>query len=152
MHFPVLWRKTLLAILLATLFFQAGLLYFDQTGYKTRALSFKGQEGQKIWLENNCQSCHQIYGFGGFLGPDLTNAMAYLTDQRLHDVLTNGSQQMPSYQMQTKEIDSLKAFFSELNKTGVSQPTLDDKSPIEIFNNRNKHIKNETGMTISAAK
>jgi nitric oxide reductase subunit C len=152
MHFPVFWRKILLACLLATLFIQAGLIYIDPTGRKIKALSPAAQEGHRIWLDNNCQSCHQIYGFGGFLGPDLTNAITYLSDQRLHDVLTSGSQQMPSYHMRSKDIASLKAFLTELDKTGLSQPTLEEESPIEIFNKINEQIKREKGITVSAAK
>ena len=29
--------------------------------------------GKLIWQKYNCQSCHQIYSLGGYLGPDLTN-------------------------------------------------------------------------------
>lgn len=29
--------------------------------------------GLRTWQEQNCQSCHQLYGLGGYMGPDLTN-------------------------------------------------------------------------------
>ncbi len=52
---------------------QTFLIYSDSTGYKKNPLSINAIKGKQIWLQNNCQTCHQIYGFGGFLGPDLTN-------------------------------------------------------------------------------
>ena len=36
-------------------------------------LSPKALNGQRLWQKNNCWSCHQVYGLGGYLGPDLTN-------------------------------------------------------------------------------
>ncbi|MCH7870146.1 MAG: c-type cytochrome, partial [Planctomycetes bacterium] len=39
------------------------------------------KSGLAIWRENNCQACHQIYGYGGFLGPDLTNLMDRRPDE-----------------------------------------------------------------------
>ncbi|MCZ6597955.1 MAG: hypothetical protein O7B99_09975, partial [Planctomycetota bacterium] len=36
--------------------------------------------GLAVWRENNCQACHQVYGFGGFHGPDLTNRVSEDTD------------------------------------------------------------------------
>lgn len=37
--------------------------------------SFTKQErlGKELWQQKNCSSCHQLYGLGGYLGPDLTN-------------------------------------------------------------------------------
>jgi nitric oxide reductase subunit C len=30
-------------------------------------------DGQKLFAENNCQSCHKMQGSGGTTGPDLTH-------------------------------------------------------------------------------
>ena len=31
------------------------------------------KRGQQIYQQSNCMACHQFYGLGGYMGPDLTN-------------------------------------------------------------------------------
>ena len=38
--------------------------------------------GRIVWQKNNCQSCHQLYGLGGYLGPDLTNEMSIIFNMK----------------------------------------------------------------------
>lgn len=129
-------RKFLLCGLLCAFLIQSSLVYWDDTGLKTPPLSTSAKKGQDIWLSHNCQSCHQIYGFGGFLGPDLTNAIKRLTDSRIEFILQYGSAQMPAYHFNISEREALLSFFKELDKTGKSWPSIDkDKNtdPIEHF-------------------
>ena len=39
--------------------------------------------GKLVWQKHNCQSCHQLYGLGGYLGPDLTNVISQVKDPNL---------------------------------------------------------------------
>ena len=48
-------------------------IYTSKSNYGSIHLSKKAIEGENIWLQKNCNSCHQLYGLGGYLGPDLTN-------------------------------------------------------------------------------
>lgn len=32
------------------------------------------QKGKTLFQQHNCISCHQLYGLGGYLGPELTTA------------------------------------------------------------------------------
>ena len=34
----------------------------------------KTNRGKALFQQNNCIACHQLYGLGGYLGPELTNA------------------------------------------------------------------------------
>jgi len=43
---------------------------FSQTNVRINA---PAQEGKLVWQQYGCNSCHQVYGLGGYLGPDLTN-------------------------------------------------------------------------------
>jgi len=109
------------ALLVAAFVIQTWLVYSDPAGRQTPPLSELADRGQQIWLDHNCQSCHQIYGFGGFLGPDLTNAISSLTDARLRTILTEGAGRMPAFELNDGERDALKQFLVELDRTGVSQ-------------------------------
>ena len=97
------------------------MVYSDATGLKTGPLSLSAGHGRKIWLKNNCQSCHQIHGFGGFLGPDLTNTAYEYDAEDLRAILETGPGKMPSIRISNQEAKSLRSYFKELNKTGRSQ-------------------------------
>ena len=119
--FPIKYRKILLLSLVLAFLIQTYLVYSDATGLKTGKLSVSASHGRKIWLKNNCQSCHQIYGFGGFLGPDLTNTAFEYDAEDLRTILQIGPGKMPSIKISKLEAKSLRAYFKELNKTGRSQ-------------------------------
>lgn len=114
-------RKLLMGSLLSAFVLQTGLVYSDDTAYRNEPLSELALAGRATWHEHNCQACHQIYGFGGFLGPDLTNAMARLPRARLDSILTVGSGQMPAFDFDAETIDGLEAYLRALDATGRGQ-------------------------------
>ncbi|MDH5642351.1 MAG: c-type cytochrome [Nitrospira sp.] len=116
------WRKWLLGGLVACFAIQTILVYSDDTGERTPPLSEYALKGRAVWLKHNCQTCHQLYGFGGFLGPDLTNAAPRLDRGRVFDLLKNGYGQMPAFQLEDDEIENVLIFLHEINETGYSQP------------------------------
>ena len=122
-------RRNLMGLLVVCFLVQTGMVYFDDAGRQTPPLSPKAQEGWECWHDNNCQSCHQLFGFGGFLGPDLTNAASTISDERYHSILTEGSMQMPAFHLSTDEIEGLKAFLTEISETGVGQLKLVSTPP-----------------------
>jgi len=107
--------------LVACFAIQTGLVYGDETAYQNAPLTSLALEGRQLWMDNNCQSCHQIYGFGGFLGPDLTNAASRLTGDRLQQVLTKGSLQMPAFGFSDREIAAIQSYLLALDLTGIGQ-------------------------------
>lgn len=117
----VRYRKLLTVSLLAAFATQGFLVYTDETAAKARPLSPAALEGRAIWQGKNCAACHQLYGFGGFLGGDLTNAARHLTRERLDRILTTGSLQMPAFHLSPAEIDAVQAFLSDVDRTGVGQ-------------------------------
>ena len=113
-------RQLLIVCLVAAFCFQTWLVYADATG-RTQPLSAEAARGRSIWLANNCQSCHQIYGFGGFLGPDLTNAAGHLTQARIDAILTEGAGSMPAFQLADDERAAIARFLTEVDETGIGQ-------------------------------
>ena len=112
-------RKALLTFLVAAFIGQSALVYLDDTADQTPPLRGEAMQGRRLWHAKNCQACHQIYGFGGFLGPDLTNAAGRLTAERLRDVLTVGNAQMPAFHMTDAEIAAIDAYLRAIDRTGV---------------------------------
>ena len=109
---PPSTRRTLLAGLVLCFGVQTWLVYSDEPS----GVRLEGEElaGAHAWQRHNCQSCHQLYGFGGFLGPDLTNAADRLGPdglrQRLEQVVTEGAGQMPAFDTSPDERAALVAF------------------------------------------
>ena len=69
---------------LCVLFSVYTVVVYDVTGGRSaEAPTPEARAGMRLWQENNCQSCHQFYGLGGYMGPDLTNVAARRDEQRL---------------------------------------------------------------------
>ena len=80
------------------------------------------KNGKIIFQEKNCIACHQIYGLGGYMGPDITNVISAKgkgTDYA-RAFLQVGSAKMPNYHFSEKEIDELVAYLTYVDKTGIS--------------------------------
>jgi nitric oxide reductase subunit C len=86
---------------------------------KTAKLSPAGVEGKKSWNKNNCMVCHQFFGMGGYLGPDLTNVVERIGPETTAWVLRNGRGSMPDMNLSEVEINDLVSFLSEMNTTGT---------------------------------
>ena len=87
------------------------------------ALTDLERKGLDLWRTNNCQVCHQFYGMGGFLGPDLTNRVTDETpDSEISWILVSGSRQMPAFGFQPAEQEALLAFLRAMSRTGQSLP------------------------------
>ncbi len=77
-------------------------------------------EGQLVLQKYNCHTCHQIYGLGGYLGPDLTNVYSRRNQNEdyLKAIIQSGVRQMPGFKITAKEMKSLIAFLKNLDATG----------------------------------
>lgn len=84
----------------------------------------KAAEGRLVWQKYNCQSCHQLYGLGGYLGPDLTNEYSKFSGN--HEVLKaffkGGFKQMPTFSLTKNEEDLLIEFLKETDASGNGDP------------------------------
>jgi nitric oxide reductase subunit C len=117
-------RETILWVLIAIYGAVSVVAYTD---YPTKDTSPRLTElewrGLDLWREHNCQACHQIYGFGGFLGPDLTNMVGEETpDAAYWGVLTSGLNRMPALHLDGDDQTALMAYLRAVNRTGQSQP------------------------------
>lgn len=77
-------------------------------------------QGQTLWQNNNCWSCHQIYGLGGYLGPDLTNIYSAPNkgENYIKAFLNSGVKTMPKFNFSETEKDAIVAFLQQIDSTG----------------------------------
>lgn len=80
--------------------------------------------GRQVWQKYNCQACHQLYGLGGYLGPDLTNVYSrlYESPEALKIFFKGGLKQMPVFNMSPEEEDLLVEFLKATDKSGSADP------------------------------
>lgn len=118
------WREALLFSLIALYVLLSVVVYTDSSHRERPVrLSETEKQGLTLWRKHNCHTCHQLYGFGGFLGPDLTNLVTDETEASVYeDILTLGKKQMPAFGFTQAEQKSILAFLKALNRTGQSQP------------------------------
>lgn len=86
-------------------------------------ISDAARRGQHIYQEHNCVACHQFYGLGGYMGPDLTNVISTRGEAYSRAFITAGTARMPDFGLHTEEVDALIAFLTFVDQTGTYPPT-----------------------------
>ena len=83
-------------------------------------LSNSAAHGQKLWQENNCFSCHQLYGLGGYLGPDLTNVYSApgKGPNYVKSMLNSGIKSMPKFHFSETEKNAIADYLKEIDQSG----------------------------------
>ncbi len=83
-------------------------------------LTTEAMLGQQLWQENNCWSCHQVYGLGGYLGPDLTNIFS--TPNKgpyyIKAFLNSGIKSMPKFNFTEDEKEAIVTYLRHIDSTG----------------------------------
>lgn len=96
--------------------------------------------GKEIWQQNNCHTCHQLYGLGGYLGPDLTNMFAKpnYNKEYVKNVIKNGMLQMPAFNLTDKQIEDVLVFLEAANEAGSAKPMDYETTYYGTFNKKNE--------------
>ena len=82
----------------------------------------KVSKGKLLWQDYNCNACHQVYGLGGFLGPDLTNEYSLRGPVFIRTMLQNGTAVMPQFNMTEEEIDDISSYLKDVDASGKADP------------------------------
>ncbi len=77
------------------------------------------RHGQVLFQEHNCVACHQFYGLGGYMGPDLTNVISTRNAAYVGALIANGSPRMPDFDLRPEEIDALVAYLAFVDASGT---------------------------------
>ena len=116
--------KQLIFISLILLFLlYSAMVYTTGTSYTKGNISYstKAKEGKLLFSQYNCIACHQIYGLGGYMGPDLTNSLSKSTNGEAiaRAYLQAGTKKMPDFKLHNEEIDALIAFLKYLDQAST---------------------------------
>lgn len=95
-------------------------IYTEKSNYGDIKLSNKALKGERLWLENNCNACHQLYGLGGYLGPDLTNVVSApnKSEDYIKVMMISGVKSMPKFNFSPHEQEFIFQFLKEVDETG----------------------------------
>lgn len=99
-----------------------------------KSLDTMADKGKMTWQKYNCGSCHQVYGLGGYLGPDLTNTYSKKGEEYIKAFLKGGTPVMPNFHLDEASISSLVAYLKNMDATGKSDPrtyTINNDGTIE---------------------
>lgn len=82
----------------------------------------KINRGKELFQQYNCTACHQLYGLGGYLGPELTTAYSDKLRGELYmkAFLKNGGPRMPNFHFKDEDIDAIVSFLKYVDTTAVS--------------------------------
>ena len=88
------------------------------TGRSFSAKDTAVANGKQLFQQYNCIACHQVYGLGGYLGPDLTQAYDEMTkgSAYMKAMLTSGGSRMPAYNFTEREKEDVVAYLRYLSE------------------------------------
>ena len=95
---------------------------YSSNGYVAiEKLSPMAIKGQQLFQSHRCWSCHQLYGLGGYLGPDLTNAYSDENKGPLYikAFLNSGMKSMPQFNFSEDEKEALVQYLKQVDETGI---------------------------------
>lgn len=96
-------------------------LVYASTPTRGAVASAQVRAGMGVWQANNCASCHQLYGLGGYMGPDLTNVHSQKGEVRIRTFVRYGTGRMPAHVLSDAELDALVTFLAWVDRSGQSK-------------------------------
>ena len=115
-------QKLFLIFFLTIAFLSYSVYLYTYLPFKQTKVSDQCVKGMDLWQKYNCNACHQVYGLGGYLGPDLTNVYSIKGKEYISAFLKSGTQIMPNFNFTDEEVSSLIAYLEMMDKTGKSDP------------------------------
>ncbi|MFI5150894.1 MAG: c-type cytochrome [Bacteroidia bacterium] len=123
-HMSVTLKKVIFSALFV--FFLIFTVLVDTIGTETDKgcdfLTPPAIQGKLLFQKYNCTACHQLYGLGGYMGPDLTNVISAPGKGVIYAraLLSSGTSRMPDFKLSKEEMDCLIAYLVYVDKTGLS--------------------------------
>ncbi len=111
------WKKRTTVFLILFICYTAYSAWVYTSGTTdNHQLRFTAQEleGKQLWQANNCIACHQLYGLGGYLGPDLTNIISDPQRGKPYAAafLKYGGTTMPNFHFTNQQLNAIIAYLT----------------------------------------
>lgn len=128
--------KAKIAFALFVLFISySAFVYTTATEQYVATMNSDAVDGKMLFQKHNCIACHQIYGLGGYLGPELTTIISERAgdEQYIHSIIKSGSQRMPNFNLGKFQINSIVQYLRYIDNTATTY-----KKNISIKSNSKK--------------
>lgn len=116
-----MWKKKTFVFLVLFCSYAAysGWVYTRGTEQTTAAISTQAAAGKQLWQQNNCSSCHQLYGLGGYLGPDLTNIISdpKRGSSYAKAFIAGGGATMPKFHLNEEQVEAVVAYLAYVDES-----------------------------------
>ena len=115
--------KIWIILFVAFITYTCGVYYYCDKNTNEKVPDKHVLAGWDTWQKNNCQTCHQLYGLGGFLGPDLTNVASdpAKNEKYLSIFMKYGTGKMPNLNLSDSEVNNLVSFLKWVDKSGKNR-------------------------------
>lgn len=115
-------RKMIVLVLFVAAYLIYSFTLYTSLPVKQCIVDKRVENGKLVWQKYNCNSCHQLYGLGGYIGPDLTNVYSKRSEAFIKAFLKNGTTAMPNFNINDYEMDCLLKYFNTIDNSGKSDP------------------------------
>lgn len=111
-----------MSLLTAFVFYSAYVYTTGTEAAHVPQMSDEARRGQHVFQKYNCIACHQFYGLGGYMGPDLTNTISNRGEVYASVFIANGTTRMPKLGLTEQETADVVAYLGFVDKTGTYPP------------------------------
>ena len=115
-------RKMIVLVLFVAAYLIYSFTLYTSLPVKQCLVDKRAGNGMLVWQKYNCNACHQLYGLGGYLGPDLTNVYSKRSEAFIKAFLKNGTTTMPNFNINDYEMNCLLKYFNTIDNSGKSDP------------------------------
>ena len=107
---------------LCFLFLMYSLFIYSNLPVQPPSVDVKVLAGKTVWQKYNCGACHQVYGLGGYLGPDLTNVYSTRGENYIKTFIQSGTKIMPAFSLEKDELNEIVFYLKNIDSSGISNP------------------------------
>lgn len=99
--------------------------------------------GAQLYREFNCTACHQFYGLGGYMGPDLTNVISApgKGPDFAKGIILHGTQRMPVLGITPQQAEDIVSFLRAVDATGTYPIRHIDLTPWGTYRSMHEDVR-----------